>query len=107
MPQPIDFQTELVRTTTAERAQQVADRLSLVATQRSAQELDAERVAVETEVQETHDKPEEINRDLKRRNPYVGRRRRGTKAPENEEPEAPRSEGAAPGVDPHRLDITI
>lgn len=107
MPQPIDFQTELVRTTAAERAQQVADRLSLIATQRSAQDLEAERVAAETEVRETHDKPEEVDRDLKRRNPYVGRRKRGAKGTENEEPEPQRSEGPVPGADPHRLDISI
>jgi hypothetical protein len=80
MPQPVDLQTELARTSAVERIQQVADRLSLAGQQRSAVEAQRERLEQEQQVQqppETGNRP--IEPDGRRRNPYVGRRRRRKK----------------------------
>lgn len=79
MPQPIDLQTEAGRVAAAERVQQIADRQSLAAMQRSAAEVEDERVEVETAVQQAQQKSEQVDRELRRRNPYVGRRRRKKK----------------------------
>ena len=103
MPQPIDLQTELGRLITVDRVQQVADRVSLVAQQRVAADVQQQRVETETQVQQTHAKSEEVETEMRRKNPYMGRRRRKSAAePEQEEkPEPPVA------VEPHQLDITI
>lgn len=105
MPQPIDLPTELMRTTTLERVQQVAERLALAGQQRADAEIETERVARESEVRETHNKSEEVEQELRRRNPYRGRRRRRDE-PDDTEAEA---EHAEPGGDEeaHQLDITV
>jgi len=107
MPQPIDLATELVRTTTLERVQQVAERVALAGQQRADAEIETERVARESEVRETHNKSEEVEQELRRRNPYMGRRRRRDE-PDDTEAEAD-AEQAEPGGDeePHQLDITV
>lgn len=76
MPQPIDLQTQLSQVTTAERIQQLSERLSLTAQQRSSAEMQEQRVTAETQVQQTHAKADELDTDLRRRTPYRGRRRR-------------------------------
>ena len=77
MPQPVDLQTEMGRVAAAERIQQIADRLSLAAQQRTAESIDEERLREETQVQQSHESEQrEIERDGRRRNPYAGRRRR-------------------------------
>ena len=103
MPQPIDLQTELGRLMAAERVQQVADRVSLVAQQRVAADEQQQRVGLETQVQQTHAKSEEIEPEMRRKNPYMGRRKR--RAPVEPEPE----EKPRPPVsdEPHQLDITV
>lgn len=75
MPQPIDLQTQLSQVTTAERVQQLSERLSLTAQQRSAVEMQEQRVTAETQVQQTHAKADELDTDLRRRTPYRGRRK--------------------------------
>ena len=77
MPQPIDLQTELARTNTVERIQQIADRVSLVAQQRTAVEADEERLRQEQQIQQTPETENpEVDADGHRKNPTVGRRRR-------------------------------
>lgn len=77
MPQPIDPQTEIGRATAAERIQQIADRTSLAAQARLSADAAESRVAAETQVRQPMQKNEEVDRELRRRTPYVGRRKRG------------------------------
>ncbi len=76
MPQPIDPHTEVGRATAAERIQQIADRTSLAAQARVASESANGQRAAETQVQHTAPKSDEVDRDLRRRNPFVGKRRK-------------------------------
>ncbi len=76
MPQPIDPQTEIVRTSAAERIQQIADRTSLAAQARVAADSATLQRDLETQVQQSKMKSDEMNRELKRRNPFVGRRKK-------------------------------
>lgn len=76
MPQPIDPQTEIGRITAAERIQQLASRASLAAQAHATDEADQQRVNVESQVHEARQKTEEVDRELERRNPFLGRRRR-------------------------------
>lgn len=76
MPQPIDPHTELARATAAERIQQIADRVSLAAQARVAAEVANARVNAEQQVREAEQKRAEVERELRRRNPFQGRRRR-------------------------------
>lgn len=76
MPQPIDPHTEVGRATAAERIQQIADRASLAAQARVASESASGQRAAETQVQHTAPKSDEVDRDLRRRNPFVGKRRK-------------------------------
>lgn len=110
MPQPIDFQGELGRTTAAEKIQQLADRLSLAAQLKMADAIQRERVDMETQVQQTHAQSEQVEREKRRRNPYLSRKRR----PEDSEDQ---QAGANADVSPQKiivnpdegqqLDITI
>ena len=80
MPQPVDLQTEMGRLSAAERIQQIADRASLAAQQRTTDDMDAGRVAAEEQVQETleseSEESEKVNAESHRKNPFLGRRRR-------------------------------
>jgi hypothetical protein len=104
MPQPIDMQTELARVTALDRVQQVIDRVSLAALQRVAIEEQEQRVAAETQVQQTHAKSEEIEPEMRRKNPYRYRRKQKTDAG---------TEGIVTKDTPphtgeeHQLDITV
>ena len=104
MPQPIDLQTQLGQLTTAERVQQIADRLSLAAQQRTLTETQEQRIEVETQVQQTHDKADELDEEeLRRRVPYRGRRHR-----HDAEPEEPESKSSASQViEEHHIDVQI
>jgi len=103
MPQPIDLQTELGRLIAADRLQQVADRASLAAQQRVADDVQQQRVGLETQVQQTHAKSEEVEPEMRRKNPYMGRRRRKPEAETKleEKPKPPAD------IEPHQLDITV
>ena len=111
MPQPIDFQSEIARTTAAERVQQIVDRASLVGQQRMAHEAEAQRVASETQVHETNPKSEHVDRDLKRHNPFMGKRKHRTEGESDGEQEAASGRPEPPVImDPneeHHLNITI
>jgi len=107
MPQPIDLPTELVRATTLERVQQVAERMALAGQQRADAELETERVARESEVRETHNKSEEVEQELRRRNPYRGRRRRRDEQHDTQADADAEQAEAAGDEEPHQLDITV
>jgi hypothetical protein len=62
--------------TTAERIQQIADRASLTAQHRQHVQDQQRLVDFETQVQEAENKSEEVDEELRRRNPFAGRRRR-------------------------------
>ena len=76
MPQPIDPQTEIGRSTAAERIQQIADRASLAAQARAAQDSANTQRSAETQVPHSAPKENEVDRELRRRNPFVGRRKK-------------------------------
>lgn len=76
MPQPIDPQTELGRITAAERIQQIADRASLAAQARVASDAANAQAHAESQVRQAMAKNEEVDRDLQRKAPFVGRRRK-------------------------------
>jgi len=105
MPQPIDLPTELARASTVERVQQAVERAALAGQQRADEEIETERAAHESEVRETHNKSEEVEQELRRRNPYRGRRRRRDAS---EDPEGSVEEtDTGDGAEAHQLDITV
>ncbi|MCP4641393.1 MAG: hypothetical protein GY851_13210 [bacterium] len=76
MPQPVDMQTEIARTTAVERIQEIAGRLSLAAQQRAVAEAEDERILQEQQVKETREtQSDEVDEEGHRRNPFMGRRR--------------------------------
>ena len=108
MPQPVDIQTEVARVTAAERMQQITDRVSLVAQQRLALAEQETHVVAETVVNQTQPKETEVDTEARRRNPFVGRRRkRGESRQQNaEQPEAPGHKGHA-DLESHHFDVTV
>ncbi|MBL7648333.1 MAG: hypothetical protein JNK74_19315 [Candidatus Hydrogenedentes bacterium] len=114
MPQPIDPQTEIGRATAAERIQQIADRVSLAAQARAAAEMANARASAETQVHQAMRKNDEVDRELRRRTPFSGRRKRqggGQEAPEDTRTRhfynAAEKEVVADDDSAHRLDIEI
>ena len=109
MPQPIDVNTELGRVTAAERITQVADRTSLAAQARIADDATAMRAQAETQVRNPAPKSEEVEAELRRRSPYVGRRRR--RQQERQPEHGARDAASLPVIpdasDQHDLDITV
>ncbi len=88
MPQPIDFHSEVAKTSAAERVQQLLDRASLAAQQRQTQAEEQTRIAAETQVRQTPDAEHpELDGNGKRRNPFMARHRHsdGDIAEENRE----------------------
>ena len=85
MPQPIDPQTEIGRATAAERIQQIADRSSLAAQARATEASANTLRDMETQVQQAKARSDEVDQDLRRRNPFVGRRKkRGQGEPDSQ-----------------------
>ena len=112
MPQPIDLQTEIARVSAAERIQQVAGRASLAAQQRVASDIEQTRVGVETQIQRTEEsRNEQVEEDGRRRNPFLGRRRRKEKGKDAAVPVKPASAGdlrvVPEGTEGHKLDVTV
>ncbi len=113
MPQPVDPNTEIMRITAAERIQQIADRASLAAQARHAAEAAEQRVDVESQVRQTAQKSEQVDEQLRRRNPFMGRRRRkrppeSTEARDSKPGEHAEGETESDGPpEHHRLDISI
>lgn len=111
MPQPIDPFTELGRMQAAERIQQIADRASLAAQARVSSETAAAATNKETQVQQMEAKSSEVDEALKRKAPFVGRRRRKRDEDEDEssrtfydEHEKRRVAGEDTGID---FDVSI
>ncbi len=110
MPQPIDPNTEILRATAAERIQQIADRASLAAQSRGAAEAADEQVRAESQVKQMNQKSEEVESELRRKNPYQGRRRKRKK--DGDHPSitlynAAEQEEFTDDPDAHDLDIII
>lgn len=111
MPQPIDPMTELGRVTATERIQQIADRASLAAQSRSAALVAHDQLMAESQVGEMEEKKEEVDRDLRRRNPYMGRRKKkgATGVPDAQHTfyNAEEKPEIVDDPDDHALDVTI
>ncbi len=76
MPQPIDPHTELGRISAAERIQQLADRANLAVQARISGDAAQQALMAESQVQETEQKSEQVEQELRQRNPYAGRRKK-------------------------------
>lgn len=116
MPQPIDPFSELGRVITAERIQQIADRTSLVAQRHIRHNVQEELLAAEQQVRETEEKSQHVEQDLRRRNPFAGRRhRRGQDAAQDDETRRKQHTVYTPDEstsvmdepDDHEFDVTI
>lgn len=114
MPQPIDPQTEIGRATAAERIQQIADRVNIAAQARASAEIANARNSAETQVHQAMQKNAEVDRELQRRTPYLGRRKKKEGTPGEPEDNRARhfynaaeKEVVADDLDAHRLDIEI
>lgn len=117
MPQPIDPQTEMGRITAAERIQQIADRASLAAQLRHTDEAQDQRVGAEQQVRQTDQKSEQVDEELRRHNPFMGRRRRRKRDEQDAQEGSHKSshtfytahETAEEADDPdgHDLDVTV
>ena len=107
MPQPIDMQTELGRATMADRVQQAVDRASLAAAMRARQEQAEDQVLAETHVEQTPEsQSDHVDTEQKRRNPFVGRRRR---EPSPKQGGTIRGAETAPPAGPegHHFDVSV
>lgn len=113
MPQPIDPATEINRAAAVERLQQLTSRSDLNAHARNAHALAQQQLDAETHVERPEAKSDEVERELKRRNPYLGRRKKRPLSEESPSEEARTfySADEKPTVvedePPHKLDITI
>lgn len=106
MPQPVDMQTELGRAIMADRIQQANDRAALVSAMRARVEEDDERGVAETQVAETAEtQSEHVDGEGKRKNPFVGRRRKGS-ASGKDSPGAKGLRGHGPS-DEHHFDVSV
>lgn len=112
MVQPIDPATEINRVAAIERLQQLTGRADLNARAHEAHELAKQQLDAETNVDRPEAKSDEVERDLKRRNPYSGRRKK--RPPQDSPTEESRTfytSDEKPAVvedePPHRLDISI
>jgi len=76
MPMPIDPNTEMMRVNLAERIQQITDRASLLGQARQSLNEEQHRLVDETQVKEMQQKSEQVEAELKRRNPFLGRRKK-------------------------------
>lgn len=107
MPQPIDFQTEVARTTAADRIQQVAERAALAQAQRAADE--AQRLQTEAE-QSVHQAPEaqseHVDEEARRRAPY-GKGRKRNPAEDERPGEARPLKGGIEFDEGRRLDVSV
>ncbi len=111
MPQPIDFNTEIAKISAAERAQEVMARASLAAQQRQTIAEQQTQIQTETQVIQTAQTENlAVEPEPKRRNPFVGKRRRKQTDEEPQNAEQQNKERESPPVaetEHHQLDITI
>lgn len=102
MPQPIDMQSELARTTMMERIQDAASRTNLAALQRASEEGEQARVDADTQVVESREaEGREVEGDGRRKSPFL-RRRKAKKTASSEEDAPHRAD-----IEPHRFDRSI
>ncbi len=80
MPMPIDPNTEMMRINLVERIQQISDRASLLGQVRQSLNEEQHRLVDETQVKEMQQKSEQVEAELKRRNPFLGRRKKQKEA---------------------------
>lgn len=105
MPQPVDFQTEVAKTTVAQRVQDIADRAAMLAQQRLAAEGRRNEAQAETRVGET---PESENAEIREdgrggQDQQPGRRKK--RAPK---PTAAAEHAATRDADgEHHLDVSV
>lgn len=112
MPQPIDPHTELGRLTATERIQQLADRANLAYQARIANDAAEQQLRAEQQVAQARQKSEELEQELRRRNPYQRRGKQGRKQnPTDEHSHVFYAANERPQIfeDPedHKLDIII
>ena len=108
MPQPIDMQTELGRTIMADRIQDAMSRANLAALQRAQLDEEEDRIAKESEVHEAPEtQSEHVDEELKRKTPYVGRRRRGRKGEEDDETGSESARRRNSDGEDHILDVKV
>jgi hypothetical protein len=104
MPQPVDFQTEVAKTTAAQRVQDIADRAAMLAQQRLAAEERRNEAQAESRVGEA---PETEHGDIREDGRKKGRedaRRQRKRAQADASPDTP----AGPGPDgEHQLDVSV
>lgn len=106
MPQPVDLQTELGRMTAAERIQQLASRASLAGQARIAEEEARRESLAQSSVNEAEAQSEQIDEELRRHNPFVGRRKRGSGEKSGQHlPQAHR--GGLDGEEGSQLDVKV
>lgn len=108
MPQPIDINAELARTTVAQRVQEIADRASLAAQQRNAQHLQQEQVISESVVRQPPASEREAALSDKSERDEMKRKRARSKAVSNEALRADHGAGdleIVPDTERHRLDV--
>ncbi len=106
MPQPIDMQTELGRVTAADRIQQIADRTSLAAQQRAAEQAEQERVEHESQIQETPEtRQDQVDAEGRGRNPAANRRKRNRN--KEEETQKKSTITGPDDLEPHQLNVRI
>lgn len=108
MTQPIDMQSELGRATMVERVLDATTRAAVAAAQREMLEKKEEDRLKETQVLETSEaQSEHVDEDGKRKNPYVGRRRRRDGAAESQTDAEGRKQPVVASDDDHTLDVSV
>jgi len=105
MPQPSDPNTALARLTQAERVQQIADRASLASLARINEDAQGESRLREQQVRDPEETPDEVDEELRRKNPYAGRRRRHGDNDDGRKRRSPHPRYIDP--EQHQLDIEI
>jgi hypothetical protein len=103
--------SEIVRTTMAERFQDAATRASMAGLQRAQEENEKKDRIQETNVTETPEaQSEHVDEEAKRRNPYVQKRKKKSKSPEDVEEKLFYTEKSTEmfpdDPDAHSLDVT-
>ena len=109
MPQPIDPYTEIGRATAAERIQQIADRTSLAAQNVVAKDEAETQAKKETQAHQAQQKNEEVDDEMRRRNPYMKRRKRKKESKDQSHTfyTANEQETVLDDPDAHDLDVLI
>ena len=108
MPQPVDINTELARSVTVQRIQELADRASLAAQHRHAQHAQQEQLDAETRVQESPESEHQAEVTDKQQTNHE-QHGRGDTAREQESDagtDAGEIEVIADAAEQHRLDVT-